>query len=94
VSGSGLVTIRRLLVVAVGVVERDSMLEDSVGGGWLADGKVSRVLGGDRRDDRADADKGDRCEALVTTGGVDARVDRRDGMADASLEEARDTLVD
>jgi hypothetical protein len=109
VSGSGLV-IRRLLVVAVGVVERDTMLEDSVGGGWLADGKVSHAVGGDRRDDRADADGADRCEALAATGGDDARADRhealaatggddvwadrRDGLADASLEEERDTLVD
>jgi hypothetical protein len=89
---SGLVA-RRLLVVADG---RDSMLKDSVGGGWLADGKVSRAVGGDRRDDSADAGKADRCEALAVfaTGGDDTREDWRDGLADARFEEARDNLVD
>jgi hypothetical protein len=92
VSDSGLVA-RRLLVVTDG---RDSMLEDSVGGGWLADGKVSRAVGGDRRDDPADAGKADRCEVLAVfaTGGDDAWVDRRDGLADARFEGARGNLVD
>jgi hypothetical protein len=50
---SGLVA-RRLLVVADG---RDSMLEESVRGGWLTDGKVSHAAGGDRRNDLADVGK-------------------------------------